>query len=169
MQDTAGGCMDDGPWSEHSSVGARCGHLAVPSGQRRAKALGMRRPNPYAVGPLTADDDVNRDPRTGKGHTMQGQNTTGYAPTAWGRRTRLAILGIGAFALVLSGCGPTSEVDQIARDACDMLEAALEGDLEAFAGLEALDRRVDEAGISDEEMERALEDQCGDLLDGPGF
>lgn len=100
---------------------------------------------------------------------MQGQSPTNQASTARGRRTRLAVLGVGAFALVLSGCGPTNEVDQIARDACDMLEAALEGDLEAFAELEALDRRVDEAGISDQEMERALEDQCGDLLDGPEF
>lgn len=100
---------------------------------------------------------------------MQGQETADHAPTGRKRRIRLAILGIGASALVLTGCGPTNEADRIARDACEMLEAALGGDLEAFAELEALDRRVDEAGVSDQEMERALEDQCGDLLDGPGF
>jgi hypothetical protein len=98
---------------------------------------------------------------------MQGQDTTDRGGRSRRRGTRLAVLGAGAFALALSACGPTSEVDQIARDACDILEAALEGDLEAFAGLEDLDRRIDEAGITDAEMERALEDECGDLLDGP--
>ena len=83
-------------------------------------------------------------------------------------RARMAMLGVGALALAIAGCGPTSEADAIASDACDILEAMLEGDMEALADLEDLERRADEANISDDEMEAALEDQCGDLLDELG-
>ena len=81
------------------------------------------------------------------------------------RRVQMSVLGAGALALAIAGCGPTSAADQIASDACDVLEALLEGDMEALADLEDLDRRADEAQISDDDMLEAIENRCGDLLD----
>lgn len=86
------------------------------------------------------------------------------------RRFRVSVLGVGVLALALAGCGPTSDADRIAAEACDILERAIDGDFEAFAELEDLDRQVDEAGLSDADMEDALERECGDLLDeAPGL
>ncbi len=87
------------------------------------------------------------------------------------RRLRLSAVGLGALALALAGCGTQNEANAIASDACDALEEFMEGDMQALDDLEDLERRADEAGISDEEMQDALEDECGDMIDemGTGF
>lgn len=87
------------------------------------------------------------------------------------RRAKLSVLGAGALALAGAGCGAGSEAEQIASDACAVLEALVDGDMEALEDLEDLDRRADEAEISDEDMLEAMEAECGDLLDemGPEF
>ena len=84
------------------------------------------------------------------------------------RRVQMSVLGAGALALAVAGCSPASDAERIASDACDVLEALMEGDMDALADLEDLDRRADEAGVSDEEMLEALESQCGDLMEEMG-
>lgn len=81
------------------------------------------------------------------------------------RRVQMSALGAGALALAAAGCSPASEAERIASDACDVLEALMEGDMDSLADLEDLDRRADEAGVSDEEMLEAIESECGDLME----
>lgn len=88
----------------------------------------------------------------------------------------------GAFAAVaLAGCGgPANEADAIAQDACDLIgelvaldDQMAAGDMDAMADLEsaferiaALEQRADDAGISDAEMEAAMEQTCPEFVDG---
>ena len=86
------------------------------------------------------------------------------------RRVRTGTIGFAMLALAVAACGPQSEAQAIAKDTCDVMEAMLEGDMSALDDLMALDQRVNEANIPDEEMFEAMEAECGDLMqdfDGP--
>lgn len=82
------------------------------------------------------------------------------------RRTRTATIGLAMLALAVAACGPQNEAQAIAKETCSVMEAMMEGDMNAVEDLMALDQRVTEANISDEEMFEAIEAECGDLMQG---
>lgn len=87
--------------------------------------------------------------------------------------TRTAVAGVAALLVLLAGCANVSEEQQIASEACVLYEQLLAGDPETtideelVASFEALQQRADEAGMSDADIEAAVEAECpgifGDL------
>lgn len=79
------------------------------------------------------------------------------------------VLAAATMAVLLTGCA--SEADQLAADACDLLEEAFgeDADTEAMMGvqedMQELAERADEADVSDEEMQQAIRDECPDIME----
>lgn len=78
-------------------------------------------------------------------------------------------LAVVATVVLLAGCA--SEADQLAADACNLLEEAFGGDadVEAMRGvqedMQKLAQRTEEADVSDEEMQAAMQDECPDVME----
>jgi hypothetical protein len=86
---------------------------------------------------------------------------------------KISTIGIGAsaatLALLLGGCGTSA--NSIADEVCDLVSeasaAAEAGEAvedDYFEKLEDLRKKADDAGVSDEDIEAAVEDKCGDVL-----
>lgn len=86
-------------------------------------------------------------------------------------RMRMTGISTLALALVLVGCGGGSEEEQIARDACGLLEDIVEGGPEAMMDEDlmqefaALEERAQEADIDDAEMEAAMQEECPEVFE----
>lgn len=84
-------------------------------------------------------------------------------------RLARAMLAAATMAILLTGCA--SEADQLAADACDLLEEAFgeDADMEAMTGIQEemqeLAERADDADVSDEEMQQAVRDECPDIME----
>ncbi len=94
-------------------------------------------------------------------------------PDRHGRTRTLAAAVVGA--LLLLGCdGGGGEATAIARDACALFEEVMnldfldEDNFERFEELEAefdaLEQRQRDAGLSDQELEEAVESECPDAF-----
>lgn len=86
------------------------------------------------------------------------------------RRKLAGLTGLVAM-LGLVGCS-SSEAEQIAADACGLMESLVEDGAAAMADedlmgdLEDLQTRADDAELSDEEMQEAMREECPDVFDG---
>ncbi len=71
-----------------------------------------------------------------------------------------------ALAMLLVGCAPASEEEQIAAEACGLYSELIDGDLEAVFDTELveqfedLEARASDAGMSDADIEAAVQDEC---------
>jgi hypothetical protein len=115
------------------------------------------------------DGEQTTGTRTTKGHSM----TTS-------QHTRGAALVL-AVSMAVAGCAPASEEEQIAGEACGLYAELVDGDIEAVFDtdlverFEELEQRASEAGMSDAEIEAAVQEECpGTIADleelfGEGF
>lgn len=78
------------------------------------------------------------------------------------RRTALLL----ALSMAVGGCAGATEEQQIAAEACDLYAELVEGDIEAVFDtdlvdqFEELERRADEAEMSDADIEAAVQEEC---------
>lgn len=86
----------------------------------------------------------------------------------------LATAVIGALLLLGCGDGGGGEAEAIARDACALFAEVMELDFmdednferfeEMEAEFDALEQRQQDAGLSDQELEEAVESECPDVF-----
>ena len=85
-------------------------------------------------------------------------------------RARSIVATLAVPVLVLAGCGSSPE-EEIAADACDLLQQVVDEGPEALMGgeymqeFQELEERAAEEDISDEEMEQAMREQCPETFD----
>ena len=83
-------------------------------------------------------------------------------------RSKLATLAVPV--LILAGCGGSPE-EQIAADACDLLQQVVDEGPEALMGgeymqeFQELEERAAEEDISDQEMEQAMREECPETFE----
>ena len=85
-------------------------------------------------------------------------------------RARSMVATLAVPVLVLAGCAGSPE-EEIAADACDLLQQVVDEGPEALMGgeymeqFQELEERAAEEDISDQEMEEAMRDECPDTFD----
>ena len=85
-------------------------------------------------------------------------------------RARSMVATLAVPVLVLAGCAGSPE-EEIAADACDLLQQVVDEGPEALMGgeymeeFQELEERAADEGISDQEMEEAMRDECPDTFD----
>jgi hypothetical protein len=85
-------------------------------------------------------------------------------------RARSMVATLAVPVLVLAGCGGSPE-EEIAADACDLLQQVVDEGPEALMGgeymqeFQELEERAAEEDISDQEMEQAMREQCPETFD----
>jgi hypothetical protein len=85
-------------------------------------------------------------------------------------RARSMVATLAVPLLVLAGCGGSPE-EEIAADACDLLQQVVDEGPEALMGgeymqqFQELEERAAEEDISDQEMEQAMREQCPETFD----
>lgn len=89
------------------------------------------------------------------------------------------IAALAVAGLLLAGCGQDSEVDELAAEVCDLIgifadidEDDFEAFIEVMAELEeredellALENRIIDSEVSDEELEAAVQARCPEAFD----
>lgn len=83
-------------------------------------------------------------------------------------RVRTTLASTMILALGLTGCGG-SEEEELAQDACEVLDGVADGGPEALLGamesFQEIDRRASEADISQEEMDEAMREECPEVFE----
>ncbi len=85
-------------------------------------------------------------------------------------RARSMVATLAVPVLVLAGCAGSPE-EEIAADACDLLQQVVDEGPEALMGgeymgdFQELEERAVEEGISDEEMEQAMREECPETFE----
>lgn len=81
-------------------------------------------------------------------------------------RLTTSIAAMAVLVMMLAGCA--DDTQSIARDACGLMEDIADDptafDEDVFAELQELQERADDADISDEEMQAAIQDECPEVF-----
>lgn len=87
------------------------------------------------------------------------------------KRVPTTLVTLLVVTLGTAGCSGGSEEEQIAAEACDLMQgvvdegpAALQ-DQDLMGDFQELQQRVDESEVADEDMQQAMRDECPDVVE----